>query len=81
MPVASLLKKGALDPETTSVLASAFETAWETVKRSGSPLAAVPQAQSTRETLAKRIIELAHAGERDPVKLSREALASLTGMA
>ena len=42
MPVASLLKKGALDPDTTSVLASAFETAWETVKRSGSPLAAVP---------------------------------------
>jgi hypothetical protein len=79
MPVISLFKKGAFDPETTSLLASAFETAWETVKKSGSPLAANGQALSTREILAKRIIELAQAGERDPAKLTSDALAYLNG--
>ena len=79
MPVISLFKKGAFDPETTSLLASAFETAWETVKKSGSPLALDGQALSTREILAKCIIELAQAGERDPVKLTSDALAYLSG--
>jgi PAS domain S-box-containing protein len=79
MPVISLFKKGAFDPETTSLLASAFETAWETVKKSGSPLAVDGQALSTREILAKCIIELAQAGERDPVKLTSDALAYLSG--
>jgi hypothetical protein len=79
MPVISLFGHQSFDPETTSLLASAFESAWETVKKSGSPLAADGQALSTREILAKRIIERAQAGERDPVKLTSDALAHLTG--
>jgi hypothetical protein len=78
MQVISLLKKGAFNPETTSLLASAFETAWETVKKSGSPLAADDQALSTREILAKRIIEQAQAGERDAAKLTSDAVAFLS---
>ena len=80
MPVISLFKKGAFYLiQAPSLLASAFETAWETVKKSGSPLALDGQALSTREILAKCIIELAQAGERDPVKLTSDALAYLSG--
>jgi tartrate dehydratase beta subunit/fumarate hydratase class I family protein len=79
MPVTSLFKKEAFDPDTTSLLASAFDSAWETVKKSGSHLAADGQALSTREILAKRIIERAQAGERDPVKLTSDALSHLAG--
>ena len=69
MLIDSLLGNGAFDPETASLLASAFESAWETVKKSGSPLAADGQALSTREILAKRIIDSAQFGERDPKRL------------
>jgi hypothetical protein len=79
MPVVSLFGHLSFDPETTSLLASAFETAWEMVKKSGSPLAADGQALSTREILAKRIIGQAQAGERDPAKLTSDALTHLTG--
>jgi hypothetical protein len=74
MPINSLIGKGSFDPETASLLASAFEAAWETVKRSGSPLAANGNAPLTREIIAKRIIEAAHAGERDPKRLADDAL-------
>jgi hypothetical protein len=79
MPIVSLFGKGSFDPETASMLASAFEAAWETVKKSGSPLAADGQALSTREILAKRIIEQAQVGERDPEILISDALSHLTG--
>jgi hypothetical protein len=79
MPIVSLFAKRSFDPETTSMLASAFEAAWETVKKSGSPLAADGQALSTREILAKRISERAQVGERDPKTLISDALSHLTG--
>jgi hypothetical protein len=79
MSIVSLFGAGSFDPETTSLLASAFEAAWETVRRSGSPLAADRQASSTREILAKRIIENAKAGELDPKRLVSDALSHLTG--
>jgi len=78
MTITSLLGAGSFDPETTSLLASAFEAAWETVRKSGSPLAADGQASSTREILAKRIIDRAKAGERDPKILASDALSHLT---
>ena len=77
MPIASLLADAAFDPDTVKLLASAFETAWNTVKKSGSPLAADGQAASTRELLAKRIIEMGHKGERDGRRLVDDALAHL----
>ncbi|MEA2905432.1 MAG: hypothetical protein QOI12_2819 [Alphaproteobacteria bacterium] len=78
MSIASLLEKSAFDPDSVVILASAFETAWNTIKASGSPLAAEGQAQSTRELLAKRIIETAQTGERNPRRLVDDALAYVT---
>jgi hypothetical protein len=75
----SLFEHAAFDPETITRLASAFDTAWETVKKSGSPLAGDDQSASTREVLAKRIIETAQKGERDRRRLVDDALAHLTG--
>ena len=77
MSIASLLAETAFDPDTVALLASAFETAWDTVKQSGSPLAADDRAASTRELLAKRIIATAQKGERDRQRLVDDALAHL----
>ena len=79
MPIDALLANTAFDPPTLTLLASAFETAWDTIKKSGSPLAANDQAVSTREVLAKRIIEQGKQGERDRQRLVDDALAHLTG--
>jgi len=64
---------------SSSLLAAAFKTAWETIKKSGSPLAADGQASSTRELLEKRIIERAQVGELASKRLIDDALAHLTG--
>jgi hypothetical protein len=77
MSIASLFAGTAFDPDTVALLASAFDTAWDTLKTSGSPLAADSQAASTRELLAKHIIEAAQKGERDGQRLVNEALAHL----
>ena len=77
MTIISLFGAGSFDPETTSLLASALEAAWETVESRGS-LAADGEASSTREILAKRIIDRAKAGERDPKILASDALSHLT---
>jgi hypothetical protein len=77
VPIDSLLANAAFDPDTTVLLASAFDTAWDTVKKSGSPLAADDQAASTREVLAKRIIKMGQQGERDRQRLVGDALAHL----
>jgi hypothetical protein len=68
---------GTFDPETTSILAAAFEAAWDTVSKSGSTLAAPERASATRELLAIRIMASARAGERDPKRLTNDALAHL----
>ena len=39
MTIISLFGAGSFDPETTSLLASALDAAWETVRKSGSPSA------------------------------------------
>jgi hypothetical protein len=77
MPILSLLRETAFDPETTALLASAFDIAWGVVKKSGNSLAADDQAASTREVLAKRIIDRAQQGERDPKRLVDDALVHL----
>jgi hypothetical protein len=77
MPIAGLLANTAFDPDTVALLSSAFDTAWATLKKSGSPLAADDQAAPTREFLAKRIIAMGHKGERDRQRLVDDALAYL----
>jgi hypothetical protein len=75
MSIGSFLENSAFDPDTIAILAAAFETAWDTVRKSGSPLAADDQAASTRERLAKRIVAMAQQGERDRQRLVDDALA------
>src|SRR6266536_4270731 len=53
---------------------SAYDTAWQMLRTSGNVLAADYRAASTRELLAKRIIETARQGERDPIRLVDDAL-------
>lgn len=79
MPIDKLLASAAFEPDTVALLASAFDTAWDTVKRSGSPLAAEDRAAATREALASYIIEAGKKGERDVRRLVDDALAHLTG--
>ena len=78
MPIDALLADTAFDSDTTALLASAFDAAWDTVKKSSNPLAANDRAAWTREVLAKRIIDRAQQGERDPKRLVDDALAHLT---
>lgn len=77
VPIDKFLANAAFEPDTVALLVSAFETAWDTVRRSSSPLAQGDRAASTREALAKRIIEMGKKGERDPQRLVDDALAHL----
>jgi hypothetical protein len=77
MPIDPLFSQSAFDPETTELLTAAFDTAWATVQRSGSPMAADDNAQSAREHLAISILAAAQEGERDPHRLVERALSQL----
>jgi hypothetical protein len=77
MSIIPLLSKSSFDPEVIEVLASAFDTAWQRVQNSGSPLAAADVASSTRETLAKNIIAAATTGIRDENSLVERALSGM----
>jgi hypothetical protein len=75
MPMVQLLTVSAsFDPEATKILTTAFDAAWQTLKTSGNVLAADFRAASTRELLAKRIVEMGRRGERDPLRLVEDAL-------
>jgi hypothetical protein len=74
MPILPLLKTKAFGPEATKTLASAFDTAWNVLRRSGSTLAADYNAIVTREVLAKHIIAMGRKGERDRQRLVNGAL-------
>ena len=77
MPLTPYLANAAFDPDTVAVLSSAFDIAWDTLRRSGSTLTTDSQAASTRELLAKRIVERGQMGERDERRLVDDALAHL----
>jgi hypothetical protein len=77
VPIDSLLANAAFDPHTTVLLASAFDTAWDTARKTGSPLAADDRAASTDEVLAKRIIKMGQQAGRDRQRLVVDALAHL----
>jgi len=74
MPMVALLSNAAFDCDTTQLLGAAFEAAWEEIKAADSMLAEESQAALTRELLAKRIIEMAKRGERNPDHLVEMAL-------
>ena len=56
-------------------LGAAFDAAWDALQKSGSPLASDAQAMTTRERLAKRIIEMGQKGMRNHQRLVEDALA------
>jgi hypothetical protein len=77
MPVVSLLSQRAFDLAHVKAICDAFDSAWQSLRNCGSPLASEALAPSTRELLAKRIIEMAARGLRDPMELEEDALAHL----
>jgi hypothetical protein len=64
----------AFDPETVILLATAFETAWDRLQQSGSECARPAYARAMREVVARRIIETARQGIREPKELAEQAL-------
>jgi hypothetical protein len=58
-------------------LVSVFESAWRKVEQSGSKLASPAYQRAAREIIAKRIIEMAQRGERDPSELAEDAVSYL----
>jgi hypothetical protein len=76
-PVGSLFAERAFDAETTRVLGSAFDAAWERVKATNGLPTEKGQAASMRELLAKFIIAAVEQGETDPHRLIEKALLRL----
>jgi hypothetical protein len=77
MSIPPLLAQSAFEPETIEILVSAFETAWRKVEQSGSKLASPAYERAAQEIIAKRIIEMAQGGQRDPNVLADDAVAYL----
>ena len=76
-PGGSLLTDKAFSAETTHVLASAFDAAWERVEATNLLPADKGQVASMRELLAKFIIAKVEQGEKDPKRLIETALLRL----
>jgi hypothetical protein len=62
------------DPESVQVLASALDDAWARIEKTGSRFARPAYSRVMREVVAKRIIEVAQRGVRDPQKLAADAV-------
>ena len=77
MTIIPLLQQSAFEPEMIEILVSVFATAWQRVEQSGSKLASPAYKGPAQEILAKRIIEMAQRGGRDPVELADDAVAYL----
>ena len=74
MPMDSPLASKAFDAETTSLLGSTFDAAWERVETSDSPPTDKERVPSMRGLLAKFIIGMVEQGERNPNRLIEIAL-------
>ena len=70
MPIYKMLEKQAYGPEEISLLSAAFE---ETLRSLG----LTDRADPVTGLVAKKIIELANRGERDPLRLRDQVLQSL----
>ena len=68
---------GYFDPETVITLGTAFDEAWRSLQNSGVYFTSAHMVEATREGLARRIIESAKGGERDPGRLRDNALNEL----
>jgi hypothetical protein len=72
-----LLPQSAFDPEIIEILVAAYEDAWEKIEQSGSIFASPRYRRAAQEIVAKRIIEMAQRGEREPARLTDDAVAYL----
>jgi len=77
MSIIPMLAQSAFEPETIAILVSVFETAWQKVEQSGSRFASPGYKRVAQEIIAKRIIEMAQRGGRDPAELAEDAVAYL----
>ncbi len=77
MAIVPLLAQSAFDPELIETLVAAFKDAWAKVKASGSKLASPAYERAAQEIIAKRIIEMAQRGEKDPHVLVDDAVSYL----
>jgi hypothetical protein len=77
MSIVPLLQQAAFEPEMIETLAGVFESAWQKVEQSGSKLASPAYRGPAQEIIAKRIIEMAQRGERNPSELADDAVAYL----
>jgi len=71
MPIYRLLQSHAFGPDEIRVLTTAFEEALQTLRL-------VDRADPATELVARKIIEFAQQGERDPVRLRERAVRSLS---
>jgi hypothetical protein len=74
MTIIPLLAQSAFEPEMIETLVLAFERAWQKVEQSGSKFASPAYERGAQEILAKRIIEMAQRGEREPDQLVDDAV-------
>jgi hypothetical protein len=71
MAIYRLLKNRAVGPDEIKVLTTAYEDALRALRLTN-------RADPATEIIAKKIIELAQRGERDPVQLRERAIRSVT---
>lgn len=77
MAITPVLTQSAFDPEVIETLVAAYEDAWQKIERSGSAFASPRYRRAAQEIVAKRIIEMAQRGEREPARLADDAVAYL----
>jgi hypothetical protein len=70
MPITRLLQNASFGPDEIKVLVRAFEEALGTLR--------VDRNDPISDAVAKKIIELAQQGERDPILLRRNAVRSVS---
>jgi hypothetical protein len=79
MSIIPMLAQSAFEPEMIDTLVSVFEAAWRKVEQSGSRFTSPAYKRAAQEIVAKRIIEMAQRGERDPAALANDAVTFLDG--
>ena len=68
---------GLFFPEEVQILVAAFDDAWAKLQSSGAPFDEEAYAPTAQEILAKHIIMAAQRGERNPRRLTDDALLHL----
>ena len=71
MPIRQLLDSNAFNPEEVTILRDVFEDTLRTLKLTD-------RSDPVTSLIAKKIIELARLGERDPARLRQAAMQELT---